>query len=225
MAITTDNHTSKVDASKQKYSDILKESPRMFENEYLDSFTRVGPLQVILVYVPIILYLTINGCSIVTRSQSASTYNDVYKYWTGGFIVWTLSEYWLHRVVFHFDAPYEWAHKMHFMIHGVHHDHPHDKQRLLMPPMASMPIASAFGFLFRTIFDNGMWQLFLAGWLFGYICYDLLHYHFHFNKPLTFVDQFLRQNHMRHHFVDHSKGFGVSSPLWDFVFFTTPTMK
>ena len=37
---------------------------------------------------------------------------------------------------------------MHFIIHGVHHDHPNDKMRLVMPPGASIPLALLFFGLF-----------------------------------------------------------------------------
>ena len=30
----------------------------------------------------------------------------------------------------------------------------------------------------------------------------------------------LRELHMRHHFQDHTRGFGVSAPFWDYVFRT-----
>ena len=33
---------------------------------------------------------------------------------------------------------------MHFIIHGVHHDHPNDKLRLVMPPAVSIPLAALF---------------------------------------------------------------------------------
>ena len=35
----------------------------------------------------------------------------------------------------------------------------------------------------------------------------------------------LREHHMRHHFQDHSAGYGVSSPLWDHVFRTYPKKR
>ena len=55
--------------------------------------------------------------------------------------MWTLSEYWLHRVVFHFEPEQGLGAQLHWMIHGVHHDHPNDPMRLVMPPSASVPLA------------------------------------------------------------------------------------
>ena len=62
----------------------------------------------------------------------------------GGYAVWTLTEYWLHRVVFHFEPERGIGARLHWMIHGVHHDHPNDPMRLVMPPSASLPLAALF---------------------------------------------------------------------------------
>jgi sterol desaturase/sphingolipid hydroxylase (fatty acid hydroxylase superfamily) len=35
----------------------------------------------------------------------------------------------------------------------------------------------------------------------------------------------VRQQHMHHHFKTPNKRFGVSSPLWDYVFGTMPDAK
>ncbi len=61
-----------------------------------------------------------------------------------GLAIWTLSEYWLHRKVFHWEPDHPIGSRMHFIIHGVHHDHPNDKMRLVMPPGASIPLALLF---------------------------------------------------------------------------------
>ena len=60
----------------------------------------------------------------------------------GGYAFWTLTEYWLHRVVFHFEPDHGIGARLHWMIHGVHHDHPNDPLRLVMPPAASVPLAT-----------------------------------------------------------------------------------
>ena len=42
----------------------------------------------------------------------------------GGWLFWTLTEYWLHRLVFHFEPESGPGARLHWIIHGVHHDHP-----------------------------------------------------------------------------------------------------
>ena len=63
---------------------------------------------------------------------------------------------------------------------------------------------------------------FLAGFLAGYLVYDMIHYHVHHHWPRTRVGRRLRELHMRHHFQDDERGFGVSAPYWDHVFGTPP---
>ena len=67
----------------------------------------------------------------------------------GGYALWTLFEYWLHRIVFHFEPEEGLGARMHWIIHGVHHDHPNDPLRLVMPPAVSVPLGAAvFGVLY-----------------------------------------------------------------------------
>ena len=48
----------------------------------------------------------------------------------------------------------------------------------------------------------------------------MLHYHVHHHTPTTALGKTLRELHMRHHFQDHERGYGVSAPFWDHVFGT-----
>jgi sterol desaturase/sphingolipid hydroxylase (fatty acid hydroxylase superfamily) len=48
----------------------------------------------------------------------------------------------------------------------------------------------------------------------------MTHYHLHHHKPKTWMGRRLRELHMRHHFQDHTTGFGISAPYWDRFFGT-----
>jgi dihydroceramide fatty acyl 2-hydroxylase len=61
-----------------------------------------------------------------------------------------------------------------------------------------------------------------AAFLAGYLAYDVLHYHVHHHRPKTALGKRLRELHMRHHFQNHERGYGVSAPFWDHVFGTAP---
>jgi sterol desaturase/sphingolipid hydroxylase (fatty acid hydroxylase superfamily) len=113
---------------------------------------------------------------------------------------------------------------MHFIIHGVHHDHPNDKLRLVMPPAVSIPLAALFLLAFSALFGDAAFPLF-AGFIAGYLTYDYTHYYVHHFVPRSDLGKRLREQHMRHHFQDHRFGFGVSSPLWDAVFRTLPRRR
>jgi sterol desaturase/sphingolipid hydroxylase (fatty acid hydroxylase superfamily) len=142
-----------------------------------------------------------------------------------GYVFWTLTEYWLHRVVFHFEPEQGIGARLHWMIHGVHHDHPNDPMRLVMPPSASIPLALLFYGLFWLVLGPDAATAFGAGFLGGYLAYDMIHYHVHHHRPRTWVGKKLRELHMRHHFQDDQRGFGVSAPYWDHVFGTPPVRR
>ncbi len=188
----------------------------MFESNVLDFFTRVHPLVPLALFGPAIVVLAVLGVGDAGAWAVA---------WiAGGYLFWTLTEYWLHRLVFHFEADNAVAQRFHWMIHGVHHDHPNDRLRLVMPPSASLPLATIFVVAFWLLLGAG-WAGFAAGFLAGYLFYDTLHYHVHHHKPRTRVGKRLRELHMRHHFQDHERGFGVSAPWWDHVFGTAPQQR
>ncbi len=142
-----------------------------------------------------------------------------------GYIVWTLTEYWLHRIVFHFEPEDGIGAKLHWIIHGVHHDHPNDPLRLVMPPSASLPLALLFALLFRAVLPVGAACAVSAGFFAGYLIYDMTHYYVHHANPRNRMARKLRELHMRHHFQDDTAGFGVSAPWWDHVFGTTPKKR
>ena len=61
-----------------------------------------------------------------------------------------------------------------------------------------------------------------AGFFAGYLFYDMTHYYVHHHTPKSWAGKKLRELHMRHHFQDHTTGYGVSAPWLDHVFGTAP---
>ena len=196
-------------------SDVLRASPPMFESKVLDWFTRVHPAVPVVIYLPAIAVLAVTGVGRVGPLLAALLA-------VGGYAAWTLTEYWLHRVVFHYEPTHPLAVRLHWMMHGVHHDHPNDPLRLVMPPTVSIPLALAFGALFWLVLGGAAGPAFMAGFTAGYLAYDMIHYHVHHHRPRSAFGRRLRELHMRHHFQDHERGFGVSAPWWDRVFGTAP---
>jgi dihydroceramide fatty acyl 2-hydroxylase len=185
----------------------------MFENRWLDRFSRVHPATPLFIYVPVIAVL------VALAAGRMATWAVVVAV-IAGYLVWTLTEYWLHRVVFHFEPDNAIGRRMHWIIHGVHHDHPNDPKRLVMPPGASIPLALLFTGVFVVLVGSPEWMPFEAGFLAGYLVYDSLHYYVHHHRPKSRIGKRLRSLHMRHHFQDDTTGFGVSAPWWDHVFGT-----
>ena len=197
----------------------LSASPPLFQNRFLDFFSRIHPSVPALIFVPAIIVLIVLGAN---RGQSAL---ELVLLFAAGLLIWTLSEYWLHRKLFHWDPDHPIGHRLHFIIHGVHHDHPNDRLRLVMPPAASIPLAALFFGIFWLVFGLPTAFPLFAGFLGGYLAYDYTHYYLHHFVPKSDLGKKLREQHMRHHFQDHRYGFGVSTPIWDVVFRTLPRTR
>ena len=196
-------------------SEILRASPRMFDSALFEKFSRVHWSVPPIIFVPTIAILLIEG---FVHGAGWSV-----VYWIpAGYLFWTLTEYWLHRVVFHFEPDKGIGAKLHWIIHGVHHDHPNDPLRLVMPPALSVPLAAIFLYGFYLVIGSPGFLPFGAAFLTGYLGYDMLHYHVHHHRPKSALGKRLRELHMRHHFQDHERGYGVSAPFWDHVFGTAP---
>src|SRR4051794_8451493 len=143
-------------------ADVLRASPRMFESDFMDRLSRVHPVVPLVIFIPTISVLFALGQD--GRSPLAVTGLLV-----AGYFFWTLTEYWLHRLVFHFEPEHGIGARLHWIIHGVHHDHPNDPLRLVMPPSVSIPLAFVFYLGFAAVLGTPEAYLFSAGFLAGYL--------------------------------------------------------
>ncbi|MBV9465274.1 MAG: fatty acid hydroxylase, partial [Solirubrobacterales bacterium] len=125
------------EARAARRSEVLRASPRMFESDLLDKLSRVHPSVPPILFGPTIVFLIVEG--FVHGVGWAAP-----AWLLGGYLFWTLTEYWLHRIVFHFEPEQGIGARIHWIIHGVHHDHPNDPMRLVMPPSVSIPLAALF---------------------------------------------------------------------------------
>jgi len=189
----------------------------MFESDWLDRLSRVHPVVPPAIFVPLIAFLLVLG-------QADTPVLEAGSWIFAGYVFWTLTEYWMHRLVFHFEPEDGIGARLHWIIHGVHHDHPNDPMRLVMPPSVSLPLAALFYGLFALVLGPAGGHLVGAGFLAGYLAYDMTHYHVHHHRARTPLGRLLHELHMRHHFQDDTRGFGVSAPFWDYVF-RTPQLR
>ncbi len=191
----------------------LSASPRLFENPILDKLSRVHWSVPLFVYVPAIVALSVVSFGLIAPLT-------VVGMMALGYLIWTLIEYFGHRYLFHWEFPGAFGRRIHFLIHGVHHDHPNDPLRLVMPILLSGPIMIIAWFVASLLFGVTLRYPGLAGFVTGYLTYDMVHYYTHHATPTTKLGLTLRRLHLMHHYRDHDKGFGVSAPYWDFVFGT-----
>ena len=197
---------------------------RLFKSDFLEFFTHITPIVILIIWLPIVAIFLVRSAMIV-QGDSFPAYIPV------GFVIgiflWTFLEYTLHRFVFHFNARGKTAERIVFLFHGIHHAQPQVKTRLVMPPAASIPMAFIFyGLYFLIISDLLKLSIWLAplfaGTLFGYVIYDMIHYATHHLPMRSGYLKYLKRHHMAHHYKTPDMRFGVSSPIWDYVFGTMP---
>ena len=191
------------------------ETVRMFRSDFLEFFSHVHPAVPLILYSPIVFLMLF--LSVAHRHVSVGT---TIGFFLLGVLLWTLLEYVIHRYFFHYQPKTNWGRQLHFIVHGVHHDYPQDATRLVMPPSVSVPLAVVFYGLFSLVFGR-FGAASYAGLLVGYLCYDGIHYATHHFAMRSRIGLWLKQYHLQHHYKDDHAGYGVSSPLWDYVFGTT----
>jgi sterol desaturase/sphingolipid hydroxylase (fatty acid hydroxylase superfamily) len=209
-----------------------KEPIRLFKSDFLEFFTHIHPALVALIWIPVsayFMYIAIRDHLAAVSLDGGGTFPlPIVLGFPLGLFLWTLAEYLLHRFVFHFPPKTPRMERITFLFHGVHHAQPMCKTRLVMPPAASIPLAFLFYGLFYLIWVKvlgaAQWLApTFSGFIVGYIIYDLTHYGTHHFKIKRRYTKFVKFNHMQHHFKCPDKRFGVSSPIWDHVFGTSPS--
>jgi dihydroceramide fatty acyl 2-hydroxylase len=138
-----------------------------------------------------------------------------------GVLTWSLIEYGLHRLVFHFEARSEKGRDRIYAMHLSHHAHPKNTDDLFASLRLSLPLAVSYCAL--TWLLTGTWQsmvyLFI-GLTAGYFCYEFLHYQAHHRSSRRRLFRYLKKYHLLHHHQSSALHFGVTSPLFDYVFGT-----
>jgi sterol desaturase/sphingolipid hydroxylase (fatty acid hydroxylase superfamily) len=188
----------------------------LFTNPVIEKLSRTHiaiPISMFVVFSTVLLYIAFTDTAIHPL--------NVIGVFIVGFLLFTLIEYFVHRYVFHMETNTKTKEKMQYAFHGVHHEYPKDKDRLAMPPLVSAILAAVFFYSFRAMMGEYVFA-FLPGFVLGYASYLFVHYAVHaFQPPKNFL-KILWVNHGIHHYKDHDRAFGVSSPLWDFIFGTLP---
>lgn len=192
---------------------------QLFDNQFLERLTRTHiaiPISIFIVYSAALLFYSIYTVQALSVGQTIG-------FFFIGLFSFTLVEYLMHRYLFHISTNTPMKAKLQYTLHGVHHEYPKDKERLAMPPVMSITIATILLLIFRLILQDYVFA-FLPGFLVGYSLYLVMHYVQHIYRAPKLLKSWWA-NHSVHHYKDQSKAYGVSSPLWDYVFGTMPDHK
>jgi sterol desaturase/sphingolipid hydroxylase (fatty acid hydroxylase superfamily) len=137
------------------------------------------------------------------------------SYCAAGVMVWTLLEYLLHRFVLH-QVP------VFADMHTVHHASPR--------AFVGTPTWLTLAALWLVFFFPAWWGLsfnaasgLISGVMLGFLWYGILHHVVHHRRPrlLALLMPECAVRHSRHHYSSQAGNFGVTTPLWDYLFGTT----
>jgi sterol desaturase/sphingolipid hydroxylase (fatty acid hydroxylase superfamily) len=127
---------------------------------------------------------------------------------------WTLVEYLLHRFVFH-RMP---------LICDLHHAH-HAAPRAYVSTPTWVSLLVLGGLFFLPV-----WRLFtlnvafgaVTGLITGWLWYGFVHHVIHYRRPrrLAVALKAASHRHLLHHAASGSGNYGVTTPIWDYVFGT-----
>jgi sterol desaturase/sphingolipid hydroxylase (fatty acid hydroxylase superfamily) len=130
-----------------------------------------------------------------------------------GVAVWTFTEYLMHRLVLHNVAFFKG-------LHDAHHGNP--------KALIDTPIWASLTILVVVVLAPSYWALgptdglgFSFGMILGYIVYSVVHHAMHFWSFSH--DSYLyrcKHRHALHHYSEVEGNFGVTTPIWDYIFRT-----
>jgi sterol desaturase/sphingolipid hydroxylase (fatty acid hydroxylase superfamily) len=191
-----------------------KGQARLFQNQYVEFLTKTHPLVIWGMYLPLILFMLY-----YSHARAGLSWAVVVGVFVGAMFCWTLFEYIMHRFAFHYVSERPRIQRIVYVMHGNHHEFPRDKERLFMPPVPSLILATAvFGLEYLLL--GRLAFPFFPGFLLGYLVYGSMHFAIHaWNPPFRWMKPLWRNHHL-HHYKNDERGFGVSTSFWDHVFGT-----
>jgi dihydroceramide fatty acyl 2-hydroxylase len=190
-------------------------SIQVFRNPFIDRwFGRTHPAVPALVFAPLVVTALLYG-------QAHASIGFLIAAFVAGFLGLTLLEYVLHRFLLHrTPGPDRASQIAAFLRHGYHHVYPNDEGRLVLPPMATLPMGVGVAAVYALCLSPGVAAAAFAGTAAGYIAYDSMHWWLHHGRSNSRAGRWLKRYHLLHHHQGIEARFGVSTPLWDFVFGT-----
>lgn len=105
--------------------------------------------------------------------------------------------------------------------HLIHHAFPNYPLSIVIQLKTTLPSLAIIFISIYLIINLQIALFFVTGLIFCVIAYDCLHYFFHFGwEPTWPILVKLKKNHLKHHYKNTNKGFGVTSTFWDKIFGT-----
>jgi sterol desaturase/sphingolipid hydroxylase (fatty acid hydroxylase superfamily) len=204
---------------KEEIKPQNKGTKKLFNNPILEKLSRTH------ISVPLIIFFSYSGGLLYwSATHTALSVLVTIALFFAGLLTFTWVEYMVHKHLFHMPTYTAARAKLQYTMHGVHHEFPKDKDRLAMPPLLSITISTILLLILRVLLGDFVFA-FLPGFLVGYALYLSVHYMVHAYQPPRNFLKALWINHGVHHYKDGEIVFGVSSPLWDYIYGTMREKK
>lgn len=194
-------------------------SVKMFSNDTIESLTKCPWYVPLLFWLPIITYEWLHYVRLLGGWTQLSL-SIVLPTAVVGILCWLLFEYSLHRWIFHWKSSSYVGNIIHFLIHGHHHITPMDFDRLVFPPAPALILAFPFWAGAPRLLGVTFGYPWLIGFALGYLVYDMTHFWIHRGVPQNAFMKAQKRRHVHHHYFQPSVNFGISNPLYDYVFAT-----
>lgn len=192
--------------AEKKFISKTGKSPRLFDNPVLEALTRCHPSVPFIIFTPVVLFFLYRA---IVINETPLWLIPVIC--LSALIFWSSLEYFIHRYILHFKPTSQFGKKLVYAAHGVHHDYPNDKTRLVLPPSITIPGAFMFYGIFYLILGPNYVDAFSAGLVACYLFYDFNHFAAHnlnINNPFS---RKMKKHHLKHHFKDATKGYGFTT--------------
>jgi fatty acid hydroxylase family protein len=139
-----------------------------------------------------------------------------------GALLFYLSEYSWHRFAFHAPpAPWAWMRRLQHRLHYDHHAEPSRLDLLFLPIWFLAPNLLITAGLVYLILGASFVAPIMLGVMLAIFHYEWVHYVAHIPyQPRTRFGRWMKQYHLRHHFISEKLWFGVSNPSLDVLYRT-----
>ncbi len=136
-----------------------------------------------------------------------------------GALTFYVSEYGFHRFGFHAEpSRFPFVRKLQHRLHYDHHVEPDRLDLLFLPVWFLVPTLAITALDYVLLFGWAVVASATFGLSLAIFHYEWVHYVAHIPyQPRTRPARWLKQYHLRHHFISEKFWFGVSNPSMDFV--------
>ena len=131
-------------------------------------------------------------------------------------------EYAMHRFAFHAPpARFAFVRRLQRRLHYDHHVEPDRLDLLFLPLWFLVPNLAVTAALVALVLGSAATASTMLGVAAAILHYEWTHYVAHTSiRPLTPLGRWIKQYHLRDHYISEKLWFGVSNPSLDFVFGT-----